>query len=159
MAGVSVRAATPADIPVILTLLMELAVYQKEPEEMVATPELVQRHYFDDGAPVRCFFAESVGKPVGMMTLCQSFSGFKSTPVLYIDCLIVTEQGRGTGAGRALIAKATEIAEAKGSCRINLEVFNWNESAQGFYQAMGFEDHGLLSYSLEPKNYARARGA
>ncbi|MCR9255361.1 MAG: GNAT family N-acetyltransferase [Alphaproteobacteria bacterium] len=158
MTDLRLRRAVPADIPVILEFLHDLAVYQKEPEALKATPELIRRHYFEEGAPVTCLVAERSGEAVGMLTCCESFSGFKSKPLLYVDCLIIRETARGTGVGRALIAEASKIAEERGCCRVELNVYDWNEAAQAAYRRSGFEDAGLRTYCLTPDRYSIARG-
>jgi len=159
MSEISLRRAVPADIPVILDFLHELAVYQREPDSLTATPERIRRYYFEDDAPVTCVLAEKDGAAVGMMTVCESFSGFKAKPILFIDCLIVKETARGLGAGRTLIAEATRLAEARGCCRVELNVYDWNTDAQAAYRRSGFEDTGMRVYELVPERYEIARRA
>ncbi len=69
--------------------------------------------------------------------------------------LIVLEQFRGQGVGRALIDKAIDIARARGARMLVLETQSCNVSAIGFYLSKGFTLIGFDSAAYTNEDVER----
>jgi GNAT superfamily N-acetyltransferase len=132
-----IRAATPADIPAIHRLIVELAIYEKEPDAVKATHADLARALFGDRPVAECVLAESDGQPVGLALFFTNFSTWTGKPGLYLEDLFVMPAARGAGLGKALLVHLAGIAVARGYGRFEWSVLDWNTPAIGFYQALG----------------------
>ena len=135
--SLTVRRADPADVPAILRLVVALAVYEREPEAVKATPESLHETMFGEGAQVFAHIAELSGAVVGVALWFQTYSTWTGRPSLYLEDLFVDEAARGTGAGKALFQVLAREAVSRGCARIDWAVLDWNETAEGFYERMG----------------------
>jgi ribosomal protein S18 acetylase RimI-like enzyme len=77
---------------------------------------------------------------VGMATTFVNYSTFNLKPYLYIHDVVVLNDYRGKGLGKAIIAELIRISEERGYCKITLEVREDNPGAQRVYNSMGFEE-------------------
>jgi len=141
---ITLRRATPADIPEILALVRELAEYEREPQAAVATPELMHRALFGEasvdskGASVaECIMGEIDGRVQGMALFFMNFSTWKGKAGIYLEDLFVRPASRGKGLGKALLSHLAGIAVERGCPRFEWAVLDWNEPAIGFYRSLG----------------------
>jgi len=134
---VIVRRATSADVPDILRLIVALAVYEREPDAVKATVEMLAQTLFADNARVYAHVAELNGEVVGIAVWFLNYSTWTGKPGIYLEDLFVSETARGTGAGRALFKALAEEAERLGCARIDWAVLDWNTPAMDFYRAIG----------------------
>lgn len=132
-----IREATPADVPVIASLIRELAEYEREPDAAVATEADLRAALFGESPNVFCHLAELDGEPVGFALWFLNFSTWVGKHGIYLEDLFVRPQARGTGLGKALLTTLIDIARERGYGRVEWAVLNWNEVAQGFYRSLG----------------------
>lgn len=136
MAGV-IRVATPSDVPVLLELVRELAVYEKEPDAVLATEADLHEALFGSDPSAGCHVAELDGAVVGFALWYRTFSTWQGKPGLWLEDLFVRPEARGTGLGRALLVELARTAVERGWTRFEWWVLNWNEPAHGFYRSLG----------------------
>jgi len=136
---VTVRPATPADVPEIHRLLRGLAAFAGGLERLRATEADLLRDGFGDRPVFEVLLAERAGRAVGYALFFPNYSTWEGRPGLYVEDLFVEDAARGTGAGRRLLAAAASIARARGYCRVDLSVVDWNP-ARAFYGALGFAE-------------------
>lgn len=134
----AIRAATPADVSLILRLVRELAEYEREPDAVKATEAMLQDALFDRGV-AESVIAELDGTPVGFALFFHNFSTWTGKPGLYLEDLYVTPEARGAGAGKALLQHLAGLALDRGCARFEWAVLDWNTPAIDFYRAMGAE--------------------
>jgi GNAT superfamily N-acetyltransferase len=134
-----IRTATPADVPVIHTLIRELALYEKAPDEARATPEQLHEALFGPNPAVFAHIAvdDSTGEPVGFALWFLTFSTWRGVHGIHLEDLYVSPQSRGAGHGRALLTELARICVQRGYARLEWSVLDWNEPAIGFYKALG----------------------
>ncbi len=141
MPELSIRPATPADIPLILRFVRELAEYEREPQAAVATPELIQQYLFGKGfgaGPVaECVIGSIDGTPQGFALFFSNFSTWLGRSGMYLEDLYVTPAFRGSGLGKALLKHLAQIAVRRNCGRLEWAVLDWNEPAIGFYKSLG----------------------
>jgi ribosomal protein S18 acetylase RimI-like enzyme len=94
---------------------------------------------------VASFIAWLDQAPVGLVNCVEGFSTFKSQPLMNIHDLVVLQGHRGMGIGQALMQAAQTHAQARGCCKLTLEVLTGNERALRSYEQFGFEP-----YTLDP---------
>ncbi|MFA6123128.1 N-acetyltransferase family protein [Sphingomonas sp.] len=132
-----IRPATPADVPLILHLVHELAAFERESDKVVATEPLLQDALFGPHPAAEAVVAELDGKPVGMALFFHNFSTWTGWRGLYLEDLYVTPEARGSGVGKALLKHLAALAVARGCTRFEWSVLDWNEKAIAFYRSMG----------------------
>jgi GNAT superfamily N-acetyltransferase len=133
----SVRAATPDDVPIIVSLIKELADYEREPNAAQATEADITNALFGNSPKAFCHVAEHEGEVVGFALWFLNFSTWLGTHGIYLEDLFVRPEARGTGLGKALLTTLIEIARDHGYGRVEWSVLDWNTPAQDFYRALG----------------------
>jgi GNAT superfamily N-acetyltransferase len=135
----SIRPATPADIPQILTFIRALAAYEREPQAVMATEAGLMRDGFGSNPFYFCLIAEHDDQPAGFALYFFNYSTWVGRPGLYIEDLFVEPGVRGLGIGKALLERVAAIAVEKGCLRLQWAVLDWNTPSIEFYKAMGGE--------------------
>ena len=133
---IAIRTAAPDDVPLILDLVRELAVYEREPDAVVATEAMLHDALFARRV-AESLIAELDGRPVGFALFFHNFSTWTGKPGIYLEDLYVTPGARGAGAGKALLRHLAGIALDRDCGRFEWVVLDWNTPAIDFYRAMG----------------------
>lgn len=142
----TIRAATPADAPVIWQLLNDLAVYEKAPVFTLTEAEVARDML---GGACHCELAFRDGEPVGIATWFWIYMSFRARRGLYLEDLFVRPQARGHGLGKMLLAHLAAKARAANGF-MEWRVLDWNEPALAFYQGLGAKPVAQwLNYRLE----------
>ncbi|WP_044400596.1 GNAT family N-acetyltransferase [Lacinutrix sp. Hel_I_90] len=132
----TIRLANAADMQSVHDLIVELAVYEKEPEAVAISVEDLKRDGFGALPKFTCFVAEKEQAIVGIALVYKRYSTWKGE-VLHLEDLIVSHKMRGSGLGTALLDEVVKYGQALGVKRISWEVIDWNESAITFYEKKG----------------------
>ena len=132
-----IRQGRPADVPVLLQLIRELAEYEREPDAVETTEQMLHDALFGSGAVASAHVAEQDGEVVGFAVWFVTFSTWKGRPGLWLEDLFIRPSARGTGLGRALLATLAKVCVDRGYARFEWWVLDWNTSAQGFYGSVG----------------------
>jgi len=136
---VTIRTATPNDVPEILAFIRGLARYERAPDAVTATEADLLRDGFGPNPYYFCMIAELDGRPAGFAFYFFDYSTWLGRPGLYLEDIFVHPEFRGQGIGKALLERLAAIAVEKGCCRLKWEVLDWNTPAIDFYRAMGAE--------------------
>lgn len=133
-----IRTATPADVPVILQMIHELAVYEKEPDAVKNTPEMLHGVLFGDNPRVFANIAENeAGEVRGFALWFLNYSTWEGVHGIYLEDLYVTPDARGEGHGKALLQHLAATAVENGYARVEWSVLDWNEPSIAFYKNLG----------------------
>ena len=132
-----IRAAAPDDVPVILELIHELAVYEREPDAVEATEDMLRTALFGDSPAASCHVATLGGEVVGFALWYVTFSTWKGLPGLWLEDLFVRPVARGHGLGKALLQELARVCVERGYPRFEWWVLDWNEPSIGFYRSLG----------------------
>ncbi|MEX0703553.1 MAG: GNAT family N-acetyltransferase [Planctomycetales bacterium] len=133
----SLRPAIPADVPVVLGLIRELAEYERLPHEVAATEESLRETLFGARPYAEALVAEADGEVAGFAVFFHNYSTFVGRPGLYLEDLYVRPQFRRRGIGRAFFRELARLAVERGCGRIEWSVLDWNEPALAFYRGLG----------------------
>ncbi|MBQ0734906.1 GNAT family N-acetyltransferase [Aquimarina celericrescens] len=149
--GFLIRDAVADDMPQVLELIRELAVFEKEPDAVEVTVEELVSEGFGEHPLFHCFVAEVDNEIVGIALVYYRFSTWKGRSI-HLEDLIVKESMRGTGLGSALYSEVMKYAKAKGVRRVEWVVLDWNQNAIDFYEKSGatlLKDWYLVQMSQE----------
>ena len=137
MARAEIRPATEDDVPIILSLIRELAEYERLSHEVVATEGLLRESLFGERRGAEVLIACCKGAPAGFALFFHSFSTFLGRPGIYLEDLYVKPEFRGRGIGRALLTHLARLAKECGCGRLEWAVLDWNEPAIKLYKSIG----------------------
>jgi len=135
----SIRPATPGDIPAILALITELAVFERLSHLMVATEQALHDGMFGPDKACETIVGEEDGQVVCYALFFHNFSTFLARKGIYLEDLYVRQSHRGRGYGKAMLVELARIALARNCGRFEWSVLDWNENAIRFYEGMGAE--------------------
>lgn len=134
MSDFSIRAAVTSDAPVIVSLLRDLAAYEKLSDNFTLDEAAVRRDMF--GEACRCDLAFAGGEPAGIATWFWSYKSFGGVRGVYVEDLYVRPEFRGRRLGRALLAYLAAKAHAVGGF-MEWQVLGWNAPSIEFYKSLG----------------------
>lgn len=134
---ITIRKGQAKDAQAILKLIIELAVFEKEPNAVEITEKDLLQDGFSSNPKFTTFVAEEdSGNIVGMALFYERYSTWKGKAI-HLEDLMVTEKKRGRGIGKALYSAVMKYAYEIGCKRVAWDVLDWNENAIQFYQKTG----------------------
>ena len=131
-----IRNASSKDMSAVLQLIVELAVFEKEPNAVEITEQSLIEDGFQGTPAFKCFVATVDDKVVGTALIYHRFSTWKGK-ILHLEDLIVTQKMRGHGIGTALLDEVVKYGYHFKVKRINWEVISWNNGAIKLYERQG----------------------
>ena len=135
--GLEIRFAAQEDVPLILSLIKELAEYERLSADVVADEASLKKYLFGGRRYAETLLAFFEGKPAGFALFFHHFSTFLCRPGIYLEDLFVRPEFRGKGIGKALLNYLGRLAVERKCGRLEWAVLNWNEPAIGFYKNLG----------------------
>jgi GNAT superfamily N-acetyltransferase len=150
MENFSIRRAVRGDEWVVLTLLRDLADYEKLLDKFHITAEVIARDYFGAQPLLNCDLAFEGDKPVGCATWYWTYHSFAARRGIFLEDLFVRPQTRGKGYGKALLSHLARSAIDAGGGQVEWEVLDWNQPSIDFYESIGAKRQGgWHTYRLE----------
>ncbi|HEX3672665.1 MAG TPA: GNAT family N-acetyltransferase [Rhizomicrobium sp.] len=144
-----VRPAKAGDETLILTLLMELAVYEKLTDRFQITEAVIARDYLCAQPLLECDLAFEGDRPVGIATWYWSYASFAARRGIYLEDLFVRPEFRGRGYGKRLLAGLAKRAMQAGGGHVDWAVLDWNKPSIDFYDGIGAKaNRGWTGYRL-----------
>lgn len=136
----TLREATADDVSIVLQLIRELAIYEREPDAVVATEADLLRDGFGERPAFQVLLAEWSSAPVGFAFYFFNYSTWVGRRGLYLEDLFVRPEARGRGIGKALLVRLAQIAAQAGCARMSWAVLDWNTPAREFYRSIGAQE-------------------
>ncbi len=132
-----IRSATENDVPVIFSLIKELAEFEKLADQIKTSEDELRNNLFGKDKFVEILLAEYKHEVVGQALFFKNFSTFLGKPGIYLEDLYVKPNMRGKGIGKALLDKIISLARERNYGRVEWSVLDWNEPAIDFYKKIG----------------------
>ena len=146
---IQLRRAVKEDCRQLLNLVIELAIYEKAPDEVVVTLDHFEKSGFGEKPVWWGFVAEQNDVIIGFIMYYIRYSTWKGQR-MYLEDFLVTEKARGKGVGKLLFDKMIEEAKAKKFNGIVWQVLDWNEPAINFYKKYNAKiENEWLNCSIE----------
>jgi GNAT superfamily N-acetyltransferase len=155
----TIRPAQVADVPRILGFVRELAEYEREPDAVIATEEMIRNSLFGNslGRPAcEALIGEIDGIARGFALYFMNYSTWLGRWGLYLEDLYVQPDFRGHGLGKALLVELARIARTRRCGRMEWAVLDWNRPAIEFYKSIGARPQSeWTTYRLDSEGIAR----
>ncbi len=158
-----IEQACESDIPALLSLLKSLFAIERD---FTADPDRQRRglrRLIDEGRErANVLVARVDGNVVGMASGQLVVSTAQGTPSVWIEDVVVADDVRGTGIGRALLDAMLGWAASKGATRAQLLADKDNAAALCFYQRCGFQATSLVAlrtFELDRSGTLKKTGA
>jgi GNAT superfamily N-acetyltransferase len=156
MPDIAIRPAQPEDAAIIVELVRELAVFEREPLSSVKLSEAdILRDGFGTEPRFELLVATLDRVVVGFALFFPNYSTWEGRAGLHVEDLFVREAARGHGLGRRLMAEIARLALARGFRRIDLSVLEWNP-ARRFYERLAMVE--LTEWRIYRMNAATMAG-
>ena len=133
----TIAPVTPAEVPALLELILELAQFEHLEHEMEATVESLNQSFFGSQPAAGALLARCDGAPAGYAIYFFTFSSFLGRPGLWLEDVYVRPVFRKQGLGRKLIKAVARIGVERGCGRFEWTALDWNEPALKFYRDLG----------------------
>lgn len=131
-----IRKGKKTDMPQVLSLIKELAAFEKEPDAVIVTVDDLIRDGFNKNKRFKTYVADIKGEIVGMALIYDRYSTWKGRTI-HLEDLIVKNDKRNLGIGKALYLRVMQYAYKKKVKRVEWVVLNWNTTAINFYKNTG----------------------
>src|SRR5215471_1653995 len=135
--SLAIHRARRDELPLVLSLIRELAAYEKLSHEVAATEATIEAALFCDSPRLFCDIAEWNGEPAGFAVWFVNFSTFAGRFGIYLEDLFVRPQHRRNGIGKALLAHLARECVENGWAQLQWAVLDWNTPSIEFYKTLG----------------------
>ena len=147
--AIAIRPAKAGDEDLILSLLHELAVYEKLTDKFRITRDVIVRDYLRAQPLLECDLGFEGDKPVGVATWYWTYGSFAAQRGIFLEDLFVRPEFRGRGYGKALLAGLAKRAVQAGAGHVEWSVLDWNKPSIDFYESLRAKrGEGWYSYRL-----------
>ncbi len=135
--ALSIRPATPDDLPLIAELIRALAEYEKLSHEVRFDEAKLGGYLFGARPMAEVVIGEVDGAAQGFALFLHNFSTFEGRPGIYLEDLFVRPAARGVGLGKALLLHLAALAVERDCARLEWSVLDWNAPSIAFYRKLG----------------------
>lgn len=148
MANFTIRRTHNGDEELVLTLLRELADYEKLLDKFHITKDIIVRDYFREQPLIYCDLLFEGETAIGIATWYWAYASFAAKRVVFLEDLFVRPASRGTGGGKKLLTHLARTAMEAGADGVEWRVLPWNEPTIRFYEGIGatHNDEWLVYY-------------
>jgi len=133
-----IRFVNENDTDLILDFIKKLAIYEKRPNQVIATKADIGEALFKRKI-AEAIIGEYERKPVSFAIFLYNFSTFVGKPGIYIEDLYVNPGVRGKGIGTLMFAFLAKLTMDRKCETLEWSVLNWNEPSIKFYKKIGAE--------------------
>ncbi len=133
MSEIRLRKGEKKDLPNVLELIRELALYERALNQVSNTVEQMEKDGFGENPIYGFFVAEDGNGIVGLSLYYFRYSTWKGKR-LYLEDIIVTESQRGRGLGRLLFERTMRFSLEQSCTGMMWQVLEWNKPAIDFYK-------------------------
>lgn len=146
---ISIRFAKEKDLPEIIGLCHQHALYEKAEFEKDGKQEKLKKHLFSDNPGLKCLVAEVNEEIVGYATYAKQFSTWDADFYIYMDCLFLNEKSRGYGIGEQIMNRIKKESQKAGCTLIQWQTPGFNTRAIKFYRRIGAVSKSKERFFLE----------
>lgn len=148
--SITIRDAVSSDAQTILDFIIELAIYEKEPDAVKTDLEETREKIFAKNSSVKALICEENGKAIGHAIYFYNYSTWLGKYGIYLEDLYVSESKRGLGAGKMMLKHLAKKALNEDCGRFEWSCLDWNKPSRDFYESIGaLSQDEWVGYRLE----------
>lgn len=148
--SLNIREAISEDSQTIFDFIMELAIYEKLPNEVKTNVEETKEAIFSESSTVKALICEEDGVAIGYAVYFYNYSTWLGKSGIYLEDLYVSELKRGLGAGKAMLKYLARKALEQNCGRFEWSCLDWNTPSRDFYESLGaVAQSEWIGYRLE----------
>ncbi|XOB63381.1 N-acetyltransferase family protein [Campylobacterota bacterium DY0563] len=148
--AITIRDGIADDAQIIYDFIIELAVYEKEPDAVKTTVEETREKIFGNNSTVKALICEEDGVAIGMAVYFYNYSTWLGKNGIYLEDLYVSESKRGIGAGKLMLKHLAKKALEEDCGRFEWSCLDWNTPSRDFYESIGaVSQEEWIGYRLE----------
>lgn len=148
--SITIRDAVASDAQTILDFIIELAIYEKEPDAVKTDVEETREKIFAKNSSVKALICEEDGKAIGHAIYFYNYSTWLGKYGIYLEDLYVSESKRGLGAGKMMLKHLAKKALKEDCGRFEWSCLDWNKPSRDFYESIGaLSQDEWVGYRLE----------
>lgn len=148
--SITIRDAIASDAQTIYDFIIELAVYEKEPDAVVTSVKETREKIFGENSSVKALICEQDGVAIGHAIYFYNYSTWLGKYGIYLEDLYVSQEKRGNGAGKAMLKHLANKALAQDCGRFEWSCLDWNTPSRDFYESIGaVSQDEWIGYRLE----------
>jgi len=129
--------AAEADVPILLSLIHELAEFERLAHEVKTSGALLHAALFGERPVATALLARAEEAVAGYAIYYRTFSTFVGRPGVFLEDIYVRPEFRQRGLGRALLEAVASHCLELGGGRLEWNALHWNENALRFYRGLG----------------------
>ncbi len=133
----TIRVGLLDDLPTVLEMIHELAEFEDLKDQVSATLDDFQTHFFGHAPVAHLLIAESDNQIIAYAIYFKNFSTFLGKPGFHLEDIYVTPIYRKQGIATALIKSIAKEAKEKGYGRVEWDALDWNTTAHRVYENLG----------------------
>lgn len=134
--NLTIRKTTKNDICLIYDFINGLALYEKRPEDMTGSEEMLEFMLFEKKIAT-AIIAEVDGNPVGYAIYYPVFGSFAAKANAHLEDLFIKPEFRRKGLGKEFFFKLLKMLKAEGYSKIEWSCLDWNAPSIEFYKKIG----------------------
>lgn len=134
--NLTIRKTTEKDIRLIYDFINGLAAYEKRPEDMTGSEEMLKFWLFEKKIAT-AIVAEFDGNPVGYAIYYPVFGSFAAKANVHLEDLFIKPEYRRKGLGKEFFFKLAEMIKGEGYSKIEWSCLDWNTPSIEFYRKIG----------------------
>ncbi|HKI68994.1 MAG TPA: GNAT family N-acetyltransferase [Verrucomicrobiae bacterium] len=134
---IAINQITPAEVPALLELILELARFEHLEGEVKVTVESLQDSLFGARPAAGAWLGRCDGELAGYAIYFFTFSSFIGRPGIWLEDVYVRPKFRNCGLGRSLIEAVARVGAERNCARYEWMVLDWNQNALNFYRDLG----------------------
>jgi len=148
--SITIRDAIASDTQAIFDFIIELAIYEKEPDAVKTNVEETGEMIFGENSTVKALICEDNGVAIGHAIYFYNYSTWLGKNGIYLEDLYVTEPKRGLGAGKIMLKHLANKALEENCGRFEWSCLDWNKPSRDFYESIGaVSQDEWIGYRLE----------
>lgn len=153
MSNLKIQPATSSDVPLLLSLIKELAEVEKLPYEVTVTAEDLRKNLFGKHKSAEALLVYMADKVAGYAVFYQTFATATGRPGLHLDDLYIRSEFQGRGIGKKMLRHLASLVKHRDWARFEWWVLDSNDKAIGFYENIGARElEELHIYRLSESN-------
>ena len=156
MNNFTVCKATKNNLPQIIELMREFAVFEHLEDTFTVTENDLYEAFFGGKSFAGCLVAFSDNEMVGFAIFFPVLKTFRGERSLYLEDLYISQTMRSKGLGLKLLKAVANYAKENGFQRMDWQALDWNAPAINFYKNIGAEtDTGMIDFRLRGEAFEK----